>query len=121
MTGIIAAFLASLLFLGPLGWRVWLDKKRDEADAIEADIRAAVNHRLQGESLLSLRVTPRYFGRPGRIELSAPAGYEWLIDAAWPALSRGVPPGYDLVLQPGHSDAPRSTHAPDGHELSRAA
>ena len=46
MTGIIAAFLASLLFLGPLGWRVWLDKKRDEADAIKADIRAAVTHRL---------------------------------------------------------------------------
>src|SRR5258706_11738156 len=103
MTGIIAAFLASLLFLGPLGWRVWLDKKRDEADAIEADIRAAVTHRLQGESLLSLRVTPRYFGRPGRIVLSAPAGDEWLIEAAFPPPPPRGPPRYDLLLPPGPS------------------
>src|SRR6058998_1856503 len=98
MIAILAMLLTGMLFLGPLFWRIWLDRRGAEADAIGAEIRAAVNRRLRGESLLAVRVTPRSLWRPGRIVLSVPSGYEWLVEAAWPAVTRGVPPGYEVVF-----------------------
>ena len=55
MMAIVAMLLTGALFLGPIFWRIWLDRQGAEADAIGADIRAAVNRRLQGESLLAVR------------------------------------------------------------------
>ena len=121
MMAMIALLLTGMLFLGPLGWRIWLDRKAAQADTIAAEIRAAVNRRLRGESFLSVLVTPRSFWRPGRIVLSVPSGYEWLVEVAWPALAHRVPPGYDLILRAGHPRSARSPHEPGARELRRAA
>ena len=121
MMAILAMLLTGMLFLGPLVWRIRLDRKAAEADAIGAEIRAAVNRRLQGESLLAVRVTPRSLWRPGRIVLSVPSGYEWLVEAAWPAVTRGAPPGYEVVFGARDARAARSPRGAEARELRRAA
>lgn len=121
MTATIVMLLMGLLFLGPLFWRIWLDRKQAEADAIGADIRAAVNRRLGGESLLAVRVRARSLWSPGRILLSVPSGYEWLVEAAWPAVARPLPPGYELVVVTGHPRAARPPREREPRELRRAA
>jgi hypothetical protein len=122
MIEIMAGLLAGLLFLGPLGWRVWMDARRARADTIGAGVRAAINRRLRGESLLSVSVTPRLFRRRGRIVLSVPGSHEWLVEAAWPALSGHIPAGYDLVLRSGASGYGRAAAEPAAvSELRRAA
>lgn len=118
MMAIVAMLSTGMVFLGPLFWRIWLDGKRAEADAIGAEIRAAVNRRLRGESLLAVRVLPRSIWRPGRIVLSVPSGYEWLVEAAWPALAQRIPVGYEVVLGAASRRAARS---PGERELARAA
>src|SRR5438876_2337687 len=95
---ILAMLLTGALFLGPIFWRIWLDRQHAEADAVGADVRAAVNRRLDGESLLAVRVTARAPWRPGRVVLSVPSGYQCLVEAAWPAVARRIPAGYELVL-----------------------
>jgi len=121
MMAIVAMLLTGALFLGPIFWRIWLDRQGAKADAIGADIRAAVNHQLQGESLLAVRVTPRSLWRPGRIVLSVPSGYEWLVEAAWPAVTRGAPPGYEVVFGARDARTARSPHGAEARELRRAA
>ncbi len=121
MMAIVAMLLMGTLFLGPVLWRIWLDRRQAEADVIGADIRAAVNRRLHGESFLAVKVTGRSLWRPGRIVLSVPSGYEWLVEAAWPAVARRLPAGYELVLAAGNPRAARSRREPEGRELRRAA
>jgi hypothetical protein len=99
MTPLFAMLVVTALFLGPLGWRTWLDRRQARADGIGADIRAAVNRRLRGESVLSLQVAPSLLGRTGRIEVSVPSGYEWVIETAWPEVVGHAPAGYDVVLK----------------------
>ncbi len=119
MEAMFAVMLTSALIFGPLGWRLWADRKRARADSIAADIRWAVNHRLKGESLLSVQVTPEGLRRPGRVVLSAPSGYEWLVERAWPVVVERVPAGYDLVVKLEHPGATRSCW--EAYRLPRAA
>ncbi|HEV8436842.1 MAG TPA: hypothetical protein VGT40_01985 [Methylomirabilota bacterium] len=121
MTAIIAALLVGALFLGPLVWRIRLDKREARADAVAADIRAAVNRRLRGESLLSVFVIPPSLSRTGRIVLSAPTGYEWLIETAWRDVVSHAPSDYDVVFKARDSRAVGSTRASGGPALARAA
>ena len=121
MMATIAMLLTSLLFLGPLGWGIWWDRKRAETDGIKAEIGAAINHRFRGESFLSVLVTPRFLGRAGRIVLSVPWGHEWLIEAAWRDVVGRVPRGYDLVVKAGDASSPRSRTEAGARELPRAA
>ena len=119
MEAIIGVLLIGLLFLGPLGWRVWADRKHAQADAVAARIRAAVNHRLRGESYLAVRVTSRGLTGPGQIVLSTPGGYDWLVERVWSAVVPLVPPGYALVVKPA---PPRMTAEPaERARLARAA
>ena len=119
MEAITAVMLVSALVFGPLGWRVWADRKRAQADSIVAPIRWAVNHRLKGESLLSVQVTPEALWRPGRVILSAPGGYEWLVERVWPVVMERVPAGYDLVVKLEHPGATRASW--EARKLPRAA
>jgi len=105
---IVAMVLVSIVFIGPLVWRIWQDRRQDEGDVIAADIRAAINRRLRGESLVAVRVTPRAPWRSGRIVLSVPSGYESLVETAWPGVARRLPP-------------PRSTAALGRHAARRLA
>lgn len=97
---LVMLLLAALVFL-PLGVRAWIDRKESRAEQIGAEIRAAVNRRLRGESLLSVRVTREGLWRPGRVVLEAPKGYEEFTQAVWPTVVTRLPEGYDLVVKTG--------------------
>ncbi len=115
MEAIVAITLIGTLFILPLGLRTWNDRRRARADGIGAEIRAAVNRRLHGESLLAVQVTPTGLWHPGRVVLDAPSGYEALTETAWPVVVGRVPEDYELVLKPGR---PRRA---DTRELPSAA
>ena len=117
MEAILALLFIAALTLGPLVVMAARDRRRESAEIVGADIRAAVRRRLHGESLLSVQVAPATLRRPGRVVLSTPSGYECLTEAVWSTVAKRVPPGYELVV-------PRpSPAAPDraDHALSRAA
>src|SRR5262249_11485314 len=90
----------------PLVWRIREDRRRDRADVLRADIRSAINRRLHGESLLAVEVVPKTLWHPGRIVLRTPAGYEDLTETVWRDVARRMPFDYDLVVKPGHAEAP---------------
>jgi hypothetical protein len=121
MTTIIVMLLATALFLVPLLWQIRTDAGRARADVIAADIRAALNHRFRGETYLSVQVTPQSFRRAGRVVLSAPAGYEWLIEEAWREVMSRTPAGHELVLKAGDATAATSTRGTEVRRLPRAA
>jgi len=107
MTTWIVMALLSLLFLGPLLWRVRRDRLADRALALQADIQAAVNHHLGGESLVAVRVVAGAQRGTGTIEIFVPAGWESVLDDVWPVVLKRVPAGYALVFRPSPAPARR--------------
>ena len=65
---------------------------------MRADISAAANRALGGESVLSVRVEPRGPWRAGRVHLSAPGGYEFLIASVSGVVISRLPDRYELVV-----------------------
>jgi hypothetical protein len=96
---IVAPVLLVGLVAGGLAWRVMSDRVQDRALAVRADIQAAVNRSLEGESFLAVSVEPESTFHPGRVVLSTPAGYEWLVREAWTSVVERVPDGYELVIK----------------------
>jgi hypothetical protein len=121
MMTIVATLMVSALFLGPLVWRIWLDRRHAAADMIGADIRAAINRRLGGESFVAVRVAARSLWRPGRVVLSVPSGHESLVETAWLAVARRVPAGYELVVAATARGGVSSPGDFESHDLARAA
>ena len=66
--------LLTVLFIGPLLWRARRDTLEDRALELQADIQAAVNHRLGGESLVAVRVVAGVQRGTGTVEIFVPAG-----------------------------------------------
>ena len=106
MTTWIVVALMSLLFLGPLLWLGWRDRIEDRALALQADIQAAVNHRLGGESLVAVRVAAGAQRATGTVEIFVPAGWESILEEVWPVVLSRVPAGYALVFRPSPARAP---------------
>ncbi|OLB53513.1 MAG: hypothetical protein AUH99_02040 [Candidatus Rokubacteria bacterium 13_2_20CM_2_70_11] len=98
MEAVLALVFVAALTAVPLGVLAVRDRRYQAAEIIAADIRAAVRHRLRGESLLSVEVTPATRTRRGRVVLSTPSGYECLTEAVWSTVAKRVPPGYELVV-----------------------
>src|SRR3989454_7419219 len=98
MDAVLALLFIAALIAGPLGVLAVRNRRRESAEAVLADIRAAVRRRLRGESLLSVQVVPATLTRPGRVVLSTPTGYEYLTKAVWTTVARRVPAGYELVV-----------------------
>jgi hypothetical protein len=121
MMVIVAMLLVGTLFLGPLLWRIWLDRSQAEADVVGAEIRAAVNRRLRGESFVAVRVTAPSLWRAGRVVLTTPSGYESLVEAVWSGVARRLPPGYELVFATADRAAVRSVRELERPGLPRAA
>jgi hypothetical protein len=96
---IVAPMLLVGLVAGVLGWRVLSDRLQDRALAVRADIQAAVDRSLHGESFLAVTVEPESTFHPGRVVLSTPTGYEWLVREAWTPVVERVPDGYELVIK----------------------
>jgi hypothetical protein len=117
MEAVLALLFVAALTAVPLGVMAVRDRRRESAEIIGADIRAAVRHRLRGESLLSVEVTPATSTRTGRVVLSTPTGYEYLTETVWSTVVNRVPPGYELVVtRPSPVTPARTSQA-----LSRAA
>src|SRR5215472_10013871 len=104
-TTVLSITVLFLLVAAPLFWRIRAALRRDRADILRADLRSAINRRLQGESLLAVEVIPKTLWHPGRIVLRTPAGYEDLTETVWRDVARRMPFDYDLVVKPGHADA----------------
>lgn len=121
MAELIGLSLVGFLALGPLGWRMWLDRRHARADAITARVRAAIIRRLRGESLVTVAVRPRGLWRMGRIILSVPSGYGWLVEAAWRDVVAQAPSGYELVVRAGDFRVAPSIAEAGLRELRRAA
>jgi hypothetical protein len=96
---IVAPLLLVGLVVGALGWRVLSDRTQDRALAVRADIQAAVDRSLEGESFLAVTVEPESTFHRGRVVLSTPTGYEWLVREAWTPVVQRVPEGYELVIK----------------------
>jgi len=120
MTAIFAMLLVTAFFGAPLGWSLRRDRNEARADAIRAEIRAAINSRLGGESVVSVLVVPSSPWRAGRIVLSAPSGYECLIEAAWRDVIHRAPAGYEVVTMSPASDGAHAVSGA-GATLARAA
>jgi len=99
MGEVLALLLVAALVGAPVGWLVWKDRKRAEADQVGAAIRWAVNRRLRGESFLSVQVTPKTLWRPGRVVLSGPSGCEPLVEEVWSVVVEHLPANYDFVVR----------------------
>jgi hypothetical protein len=119
MTTWIVIALISMLFLGPLLWRARRDRLEDHALALQADIQAAVNHHLGGESLVAVRVLAGAQRNMGTVEIFVPAGWDSILEDVWPVVLKRVPAGYALVFKP--SQAPPRHADPFDPPVRRAA
>jgi hypothetical protein len=101
------------LVVAPLAWREWRDRREAQGLRLQADVREAVNRRLEGESLVSVRVRPGALWRPGRVELSTPSGWEWLVEQVWLPVVARIPPDYELVVRPARPRVPARAADPE--------
>jgi hypothetical protein len=116
---VVPILLVGALVLGPLVWRLWRDRREERALAVRAAVEAAMRRALRGESLVALDVKAPMAFRSGRVILSVPAPWEWLIRQAWTSVIENVPPDYELVVRTtGRALTPTATPA---DTLPRAA
>ena len=101
MEAIFGTSIVALLIVAPLLWRNWMDGRESRALAVHARIHAALRKRFKGEPLVSIRVEAPLPWRPGRVLLSTPANWDWVVEAAWRSLMRVIPADYDVVVRPG--------------------
>src|SRR5262245_54152286 len=111
------SFIASLVVV-PLAWRVGHDRRKENAQKLEARLQSIVNQRLGGESYLSVMVEPGLPGYRGRVLLSTPERYRWLVDEVWRDVRPAVPAEYELVV-PG--ETPPRTAPPRAVVVGKAA
>ena len=97
--------IAGLAF-GPLGWRIWRDRVAARALVVQAEIQNLVNQMLGGESFVTIEVLPAFFRRPGRVILSAPEDWTWLVNEVWARVFERLPGRYELVIRPIASGRP---------------
>ena len=99
----LQALVAPAVLLGLIGGSLaWLrsrDRATDRALTVRAEIQSAVNRALDGESLLAVQVEPASGLHPGRVVLSTPSGYEWLVHEAWSPVIEHTPKEYEVVLR----------------------
>jgi len=115
----VATLLIGSLIVAPLGWQAWKDGRHARELTIRADIQSTVDRALGGESFVTVQVESKSLRRRGRVVLSVPAFYEWLLDRAWRPVIERVPPGYELVVRSSRFDQPRT--APRRAALKSAA
>ena len=100
MAALIAIGLVALLFVGPLVWRTWRDYLEERALSLQADLQAAINHELGGESLVAVRVKPGTHRDMGTVEIFVPSGWESVLEEVWPVVLSHIPAGYVLLFRP---------------------
>jgi hypothetical protein len=101
----VSVLLIGIFALGPIVWRVWRDRREEQALVVRAEVEVSVRRALGGESLVSVQVEPPRPLRSGRVILSVPGGWDWLIRDAWTRVMRHVPHDYELVVHAGERTA----------------
>jgi hypothetical protein len=109
--------LVIALVVAPLLWRIRMDRAHEQAMVVHADIDAAVRRTLGGESLLSIEVEPAMAWRRGRVVLTAPRHWEWLVRAVVAPVLERTPADYEVIV-PAAPEVPR---VPDVRPLKAAA
>lgn len=99
MQALIAPIVLAALIGLWLGWLKHRERVQDRALTVRAEIQSAVNRALEGESLLAVQVEPESGFHPGRVVLSTPTGYEWLVHEAWRPVIEHAPKDYEVVLR----------------------
>jgi len=97
---LIAVVVIGGLVVAPLLVAEWRERRAERALELRAVIDAVVRRDLGGESFLSVTVEPKAPWRPGRVVLSTPSGYEWLITQVWALVLREVPEDYEVIVKP---------------------
>ena len=64
---VVATVIGLLLVVGPLAWRVQLDRREDRALSTRAYVQSLVDRTLGGESFVTVQVTPRGFWTTGQV------------------------------------------------------
>ena len=100
MEAILPPILVAGLAFAPLAWRAWNDRRRARALLVRADVHRAVIRALDGESYVSVNVEPPALWHAGRVILSAPSGWECLLEAAAGEALARTPPTWELVVKP---------------------
>jgi hypothetical protein len=95
---LIALLFIGSLALAPIVWRARRDKRQDAALRVQAGLQFKANQRLGGESFLVVSVEPAPMGGKGRVRLSTPDRWQWLVGEVWNDVATAMPPGYELVL-----------------------
>jgi hypothetical protein len=98
---LIAVGLVSMLVLEPLLARAGHDRRQAAALLVRADVHRAVTRALGGESYVSIDVEAPMPWHVGRVILSAPAGWECLIEHVAADALASMPRAYELVLRSG--------------------
>jgi hypothetical protein len=102
--GMLAGFIFLVLLVGlasgPLIWRLRQDRREARAETIQADANRALFDALGGESFVAVQVQAPSFWGPGRVVLSTPSDWQWLLVPAWSAVVARVPADYELVVRP---------------------
>ena len=96
---LMAPALIGGLVLALLAWRVVRDRALERALTVRAEVQNAVDRALDGESLLAVQVRPASAFHPGRVVLTTPTGYEWLVHEAWNPVIAHAPKDYEVVLR----------------------
>ena len=97
----IALGLISLLVIGPLVWRNLRDRREADALRLQARLQSVANRRLGGETFLVVTVQPGLAGRGGRVVLTAPPRWQWLVQDVWSEVRRAMPADHELVVSGG--------------------
>ena len=96
---LIALFSISALALAPIVWRAHRDKANDAALRVQAALQFTANQRLGGDSFLVVSVEPaRLGGGKGRVRLTSPDRWHWLVGEVWNDVVAALPAGYEIVM-----------------------
>lgn len=96
---LIAMFSVGALALAPLIWRARRDKASDAALRVQAALQFTANQRLGGDSFLVVSVEPPPLGGgKGRVRLTTPDRWHWLVGEVWNDVVATLPPGYEIVM-----------------------
>jgi hypothetical protein len=94
VSDVINDVVGMLIGLGPIvAALLWCD--------LSDRFRHRANRVLGGESMLAVHVEPAMAWRPGRVYLSTPGGYEFLIASVSGAVINRLPHNYELVVHRG--------------------
>ena len=100
MSDLMGLLISIAPVVAALVWCNVHDHRQKLADGVRADVNAAMNHVMGGESLVAVEVEPPTPWRAGQVRLRAPGGYDPLLACVSEAVLQRLPDGYELVTRP---------------------